>query len=139
MNVARVERARGGEEVAGVQRDKMRRARLHHPPRHITPTLLYPRLALSVMVHVGCFEEGAWRRALGGGQFRFCAVHGCEGFSQHEGCLKSADSGGTPHCLAHGGGKRCKEQGGRQEEKSADTHGQRQSTDFAAFNGLNDD
>ncbi|GMH70226.1 hypothetical protein TrST_g12425 [Triparma strigata] len=90
-----------------------------------------------------CAAHGARWLLRGGrleeGSLRFCAVHGCEGFSQHEGCLKSADSGGTPHCLAHGGGRRCKEQGGRQEEKSADTHGQRQSTDFAAFNGLNDD
>jgi hypothetical protein len=23
------------------------------------------------------------------------------------GCTKQAQSGGTPHCIAHGGGKRC--------------------------------
>ena len=30
---------------------------------------------------------------------------------QKEGCLKSAEGGGTPHCKGHGGGKRCQEEG----------------------------
>ena len=29
---------------------------------------------------------------------------------EREDCTKGAVSGGTPHCLAHGGGKRCKEE-----------------------------
>ena len=29
---------------------------------------------------------------------------------EREGCTKQAVSGGTPHCVAHGGGKRCKEE-----------------------------
>jgi hypothetical protein len=28
-----------------------------------------------------------------------------------EGCTKAAASGGTPHCVAHGGGKRCLHEG----------------------------
>jgi hypothetical protein len=28
---------------------------------------------------------------------------------EREGCTKQAVSGGTPHCLAHGGGRRCQE------------------------------
>jgi hypothetical protein len=28
-----------------------------------------------------------------------------------EGCSKQAARGGTPHCIAHGGGKRCQEEG----------------------------
>jgi hypothetical protein len=27
-----------------------------------------------------------------------------------EGCTKQAASGGTPHCVAHGGGERCQEE-----------------------------
>jgi hypothetical protein len=30
---------------------------------------------------------------------------------QHEGCTKSAQDGGTPHCKAHGEGKRCHQVG----------------------------
>jgi hypothetical protein len=26
-----------------------------------------------------------------------------------EGCTKRVQGGGTPHCIAHGGGKRCQE------------------------------
>jgi hypothetical protein len=29
---------------------------------------------------------------------------------EREGCTKQAKCGGTPHCRAHGGGKRCKEE-----------------------------
>jgi len=29
---------------------------------------------------------------------------------EREGCTKGAVSGGTPHCIAHGGGRRCKEE-----------------------------
>ena len=28
-----------------------------------------------------------------------------------DGCTKRAESGGTPHCKAHGGGRRCQEEG----------------------------
>ena len=29
---------------------------------------------------------------------------------EREGCTKGAQSGGPPHCIAHGGGRRCKEE-----------------------------
>ena len=29
---------------------------------------------------------------------------------EREGCTKGAVSGGTPNCIAHGGGRRCKEE-----------------------------
>ena len=29
---------------------------------------------------------------------------------EREGCTKGAQSGGTPNCIAHGGGRRCKEE-----------------------------
>jgi hypothetical protein len=43
--------------------------------------------------------ESPWRSAMGRRQ--------CE----EEGCSKPAESGGAPHCIAHGGGRRCQEEG----------------------------
>jgi hypothetical protein len=39
-----------------------------------------------------------------------CIAHGGGKRCQHEGCTKSA-IGDTEHCVAHGGGKRCQEEG----------------------------
>ena len=39
-----------------------------------------------------------------------CKAHGGGRRCQHEGCLKSAAWGGTPPCKAHGGGRRCQEE-----------------------------
>ena len=30
---------------------------------------------------------------------------------EQEGCTNQARSGGTPHCIAHGGGRRCQQEG----------------------------
>jgi hypothetical protein len=51
----------------------------------------------------------------------FCSAHGGGRRCQHEGCLKAAVTGGTPHCKAQGGGtqhcqahrggRRCQQEG----------------------------
>jgi Rieske Fe-S protein len=38
-------------------------------------------------------------------------VFAWRGRCQHAGCPKAAATGGTPHCIAHGGGKRCQQEG----------------------------
>jgi hypothetical protein len=40
-----------------------------------------------------------------------CKAHGGGRRCQHEGCSKGAATGGTPHCIAHGGGRRCEREG----------------------------
>jgi hypothetical protein len=52
--------------------------------------------------------EGCSKGAAGGTPH--CIAHGGDRRCQHEGCSKSAVAGGTPHCIAHGGGRRCQHQ-----------------------------
>jgi hypothetical protein len=57
-----------------------------------------------------CELEGCSKRAESGGT-PYCKVHGGGKRCQEKGCTKSAAGGGTPCCVAHGGGKRCQEKG----------------------------
>ena len=57
-----------------------------------------------------CELEGCSKWAASGGT-PHCIAHGGGKRCQHEGCIKAAAGGGTLHCRAHGGGKRCQEEG----------------------------
>jgi hypothetical protein len=57
-----------------------------------------------------CELGGCSKWAVGGGT-PHCIAHGGGKRCQHEGCSKGAEGGGTPHCIAHGGGRRCQEDG----------------------------
>jgi hypothetical protein len=46
-----------------------------------------------------------------GGGTPHCSAHGGRKRCQHDGCTKAAARSGTPHCQAHGGGKRCQHDG----------------------------
>ena len=52
-----------------------------------------------------CELAGCTKQAASGGT-PHCKAHGGGKRCQHEGCSKAARPG-TPHCAAHGGGKRC--------------------------------
>jgi hypothetical protein len=51
-----------------------------------------------------CELDGCTKGAASGGT-PHCVAHGGGKRCQEEGCVKSAAGGGTPHCVAHGGGK----------------------------------
>jgi hypothetical protein len=61
------------------------------------------------VIHEAHWQRSALTPARGWGGLRRCRVD--MGRCQHEACIKSAVSGGTPHCKAHGGGKRCQHEG----------------------------
>ena len=50
-------------------------------------------------------------KAAASGGTPHCKAHGGGRRCQHLGCSKPAATGGTPHCKAHGGGKRCELEG----------------------------
>jgi hypothetical protein len=56
-----------------------------------------------------CEEEG-WSKGARAGGTPHCIAHGGGKRCQHEGCTKSA-RGDTEHCKAHGGGRRCQHDG----------------------------
>ena len=56
-----------------------------------------------------CELEGCSKWAQSGGT-PHCKAHGGGKRCQHEGCCKSA-IGDTEHCKAHGGGRRCQQDG----------------------------
>ena len=55
-----------------------------------------------------CELEGCTKWVVGGGT-PYCIAHGGGKRCQDESCTKAAAAavGGTPHCKAHGGGRRC--------------------------------
>jgi hypothetical protein len=58
-----------------------------------------------------CEVEGCTKQAVGGGT-PHCSAHGGGKRCQEESCLKSAaPEGGTGYCKAHGGGRRCQHEG----------------------------
>jgi hypothetical protein len=56
-----------------------------------------------------CELEGCTKWAIG--DTEHCKAHGGGKRCQKEGCLKSAEGGGTHRCKAHGGGRRCQHEG----------------------------
>jgi hypothetical protein len=54
-----------------------------------------------------CEQEGCAKAAVDA--FRFCKAHGGGKRCTMEGCNKSAQGGGSAHCIMHGGGRRCTE------------------------------
>jgi hypothetical protein len=63
----------------------------------------------SAMGRRQCEQQGCTKRAADGGT-PFCIAHGGGKRCQEEGCLKSAQ-GDTGHCKAHGAGRRCQHKG----------------------------
>ena len=57
--------------------------------------------------HRRCEREGCLKAAVDA--FRFCKAHGGGKRCTMEGCNKSAQGGGSAHCITHGGGRRCTE------------------------------
>jgi len=57
-----------------------------------------------------CTDPGCSKNVQSGGT-PHCKAHGGGRRCQEAGCAKSAVSGGTPHCSAHGGGRRCEHEG----------------------------
>ena len=57
-----------------------------------------------------CATANCDKGAVSGGT-PHCSAHGGGKRCQMEGCNKGAVSGGTPHCTAHGGGRRCETEG----------------------------
>jgi hypothetical protein len=56
-----------------------------------------------------CQRKDCLLLAVGGTQH--CKAHGGGKRCKHEGCAKAAATGGTQHCVAHGGGRRCQQEG----------------------------
>jgi hypothetical protein len=68
---------------------------------------------------VGCWSEGGcWKWERDGGT-PHCAAHGGGRRCQHAGCPKSAATGGRFHYKAHGGGMRCQHVGRSKAARSA--------------------
>jgi hypothetical protein len=78
------------------------------PPRGLLQVCSRRHGPLQGMEAAGGQQAGCLTAAQGGTPH--CIAHGV-GKRQHEGCPKAAAGGGTQNCQAHGGGKRCQQEG----------------------------